>query len=484
MVSVVINHTRFSLDKATAVATTQAQKYDAVDRNNNNAAVECLLDSVSPELKKRIRNRIENQDPLPKVWLEFISLVVSTSIDRYEEIKRRIQGRHPSQYAGQDIVELVEDFSTDAKTLTMAGHFDHSLTLHMLLIFLKGGGDSNEAFRFPLRALHARLEIALQEIAFKDKVPAQQHMDKEGLLYTDICKAAETVYRRLKDSAEWPPAKHAQDSKAPPMSLSTAQIMTLMQNGFASGGNTKPGICNYCKKQGHWKKECPELKGGGKRQGGSGGSGHHNRTNSRGPSRGGNRPSDPQAQRKGWRFAPPAAGDPAVKHVPGNTKPFRWCGKCGRWTTTHDTATHTGSAKPTNASPPVPSRLGAATQANMFLVPDPSAWTVELPFPFPASRPIPVLAPMMQMLPTLLLAMMFSALITVGCVLDATIVKSFIASQLSSLLDFGWVVWEYRALAALLLWKALFLFSVFWTPTEEAIDIRPRRVRRAEYRAP
>jgi hypothetical protein len=40
--------------------------------------------------------------------------------------------------------------------------------------------------------------------------------------------------------------------------LTDLQIMALMQSGFASGA--KSGTCNHCKKPGHWKRECPELK--------------------------------------------------------------------------------------------------------------------------------------------------------------------------------------------------------------------------------
>jgi hypothetical protein len=216
MVSVVSKHTRFTVDSATALTRAQAKKYDDNDRDNDTAATVCLLDSVSPNLKKRIRNRIADTDPFPIDWIEFVTLVLSTSIDRYEKLKQRIQGRHPSQYAGQDMVKLVEDFSTDAKALTMAGHYDHSLTLSMLQIFLKAGGDGSagEAFRFPIRTLKMRLDAALLAIALKEKGPAQAFMAKEALLFTDICKCVENEYRKLKDANEWTPAKHAQDSKA------------------------------------------------------------------------------------------------------------------------------------------------------------------------------------------------------------------------------------------------------------------------------
>jgi hypothetical protein len=130
----------------------------------------------------------------------------------------------------------------------------------MTPIFLKAGGDRNEAFRFPLCALYKRMETALQEIALKEKGPSHLHMDCEGLLYTDICKAVETMYRRLKDSSKWPPTKHTQDSKALPTQFAVAklghltdiQITTLMQNGFASSG-VKTSVCNHCKKPGQWK---------------------------------------------------------------------------------------------------------------------------------------------------------------------------------------------------------------------------------------
>jgi hypothetical protein len=48
MMSVILHHTRFTLEKASTLAQPQVLLYDAVDKNNNSAAIECLLDSVSP----------------------------------------------------------------------------------------------------------------------------------------------------------------------------------------------------------------------------------------------------------------------------------------------------------------------------------------------------------------------------------------------------------------------------------------------------
>jgi hypothetical protein len=127
--------------------------------------------------------------------------------------------------------KLVEDFSTDAKTLTMAGHYDHNLTLSMLQIFLQAGGDGSagEAFRFPLSTIKMKLDSAWLAIALKEKAAAQAYLSKDDLLYTDICKSVENEYRKLTDASEWSPAKHAQDSKAAPAQFAAiaAQATTL-----------------------------------------------------------------------------------------------------------------------------------------------------------------------------------------------------------------------------------------------------------------
>ena len=52
-----------------------------------------------------------------------------------------------------------------------------------------------------------------------------------------------------------------------------------------------------------------------------------------------------------------------------NDKTFNWCVKCGRWTTTHDTLSHTGGATTIEAN------LGAVGPGLVFN--DPSAWHVD-----------------------------------------------------------------------------------------------------------
>jgi hypothetical protein len=48
-----------------------------------------------------------------------------------------IKVHKPMQYAGQNLSKLAEDFRDDAKKLTIAGFYDHGLTLTTLKIFLE-----------------------------------------------------------------------------------------------------------------------------------------------------------------------------------------------------------------------------------------------------------------------------------------------------------------------------------------------------------
>ncbi|KAI2492298.1 hypothetical protein MHU86_22271 [Fragilaria crotonensis] len=203
----------------------------------------------------------------------------------------------------------------------------------MMKIFLLAGGSGNEDFRFPLRATKQKLEQALLDIGFKEKTAANDHMSSLRLTYKDICTQAEDTYRTLFDRKEWPPARHARDSKAPPPAfgnlavevnapITRAEVLTLMQNKPRVGGSLtkKPGNCNKCGKPGHWANECPD--------------------------------------KQQSSILVPNAIRAIVRHM---------------WTTTHSTETHTGVSRNTvsNGTP------AASSTAMLSLVQDPSVWITE-----------------------------------------------------------------------------------------------------------
>ena len=261
----------------------------------------------------------------------------------------------------------------------------------MMKTFLLARGTGNEDFRFPLRSVKQKLEQALLDIGLKDKDAANKHMSDNKLTYKDICTHAEDTYRTLFDCKEWPPVRHAHDSKAPPASFNLADAMPMTRSEVmlllmeskspGAGGNNKgassakTGNCHKCEKPGHWSRECPNGDATND-NGGSGGrparNGNGGRTSGdragRAPTSHGNRSAPSASNPTLWKTVAPQPGTPITKQH--NNRTFNWCLKCKLWTTTHVTATHTGGkAANTNAVP------DNRPSVNFSLIEDPSVWS-------------------------------------------------------------------------------------------------------------
>ena len=364
MSNVVKSHARYTVQSAAGLIEEQLGQYDKYDKTNDKAARTNLLASLTPVLSNKVAEKLKDSDPFPIVWLQFLKAIQSTSIERFEDLRSSIlKLRRLSQYPGKNLEMLAAQFRKDALELTIAGQYDHNLTLSMMKMFLLAGGSGNEDFRFPLRATKQKLEQALLDIGFKEKGagPANLHMSNLKLNYRDVCTQVEDTYRTLFDRKEWPPARNVKDSKAPPVAygniaianspITRAEVITLIQTK-PRGDNKKPGNCNKCGKPGHWARECPTNSGGNKQS-------THNPHAQRQGGGGCFRPSNDR--KPGWRSTPSAPGAPTSKKT--DTHTFHLCATCNCWSTTHSTESHTG-AKDTNAPP----------SAMMSLVQDAPVW--------------------------------------------------------------------------------------------------------------
>ena len=204
------------------------------------------------ELDWLLHERMDTKDSFIIMWMHLIKLVVMSSMEKYDWLKDRIKAWLPSQFKGQDTIQLSQAFQEDARELTMACQYDHNLMLKMLQIFILAGGNSIEVEDYcQLLCTHCDvLSKELETMAHMDYPQGSWYISGKGLTYRDICMLAKDMYKNLKASRSWPLAKHAQDSHAVPESFANTLVQT------SSGGFC--GKCHKCGKPGHIAKKCPD----------------------------------------------------------------------------------------------------------------------------------------------------------------------------------------------------------------------------------
>ena len=192
--TVITAHSRYTVSLGKDLSKDLKNKFDSYDNINDKAATTFLMNSLDTSLKNELEDRKQDSDAFTVVWLRLLHLLTSTSVDKFESIKKKIKETMPSSFAGQNLEEMASSLRKNARELEIAGQYDHNLTLHMLDNFLCAGGEDNENYCFELRIIKQKLNTALLEIAYKSKADARTYMATEKLTYADICERAEGLY--------------------------------------------------------------------------------------------------------------------------------------------------------------------------------------------------------------------------------------------------------------------------------------------------
>ena len=110
MVSVVKNFTHFTLEYVEKESASLMTMWDDYDHQNDQAAVRFLLNCLHNDLRKLIQTREEDDDSFTVVWLRLVDIIMTSLVEWYDSIKDCLKARKPSDYPGEDIILLSQDF--------------------------------------------------------------------------------------------------------------------------------------------------------------------------------------------------------------------------------------------------------------------------------------------------------------------------------------------------------------------------------------
>ena len=88
MSSVILEHACFPMDTVEIKSKKVFTKFvDSYDRSNDMAAKCFLFSSINSDLEMKVWERVKQLDPFTLMWATFISLITSSSIEKYNRLK-------------------------------------------------------------------------------------------------------------------------------------------------------------------------------------------------------------------------------------------------------------------------------------------------------------------------------------------------------------------------------------------------------------
>ena len=210
-----------------------------------------------------------------------------------------------------------------------------------------------------MSTLLQKVKTEALQITHLNNEEKSRHMTCNNCGWEDILNKAEDLYKeQMVDGMErWPPVCNTRDSKAPP-------------SQFSANLTQAPAPLHHRKRDDNRDRDRNgKGNGNGNGNGNSNGYPKHTKKNKK-----------PKDNSKNPKFQPPTPDEKPTRHVNGcpvyerniKGRVTQWCSKCTppRWSTTHNTGTHSGKVNPRN-NPDAQANYGHG------LVPDPSIWIAE-----------------------------------------------------------------------------------------------------------
>ena len=231
-----------------------------------------LINSLDESLKGSVRPHLASKPTGPEVWMLIVAEVQSDSLRRCSILVAEFKALSLAKFKGEN----VREFATAADNILLQLERDEQLpSTHLLDIVDAMSACTVMDFKIHWMARRTAVEKFVKETTGKDKQVVAQMHDK--IHFRDLLEEAKTKFTNLQHV--WGPAPGKDDAMLAQMKAMQATVNNLKQQLKAktdNGGGDKPQgeeqrTCHHCKKKGHLKKNCPDLKNNNGSGNGTGG---------------------------------------------------------------------------------------------------------------------------------------------------------------------------------------------------------------------
>jgi hypothetical protein len=348
LVNIISKHSSTTVDHVEVCCTNEiaAGNIDIYEKKNGEAAKSWLLNAIEPTLRAILHAKLDRDAHCMVVWMTLVAEIRSESYRYFENVKLELKGIKLSDYPGDNVKEFTQAFTMLSDELETA----NLMETHFIVIFVTAlTKTSVNLFVIAMSGLLARALEYNRRVRFLTEVEQRLIPPKETMSIRKTRAEADELYQELFEGGEWTPALTAGDRQPAPQAnmavtgFTEAQIHALVQKSYQAGQQNGGDVdlsdveCCTCHKKGHCANKCPNN-GGGQ----------------------GDRP------KTSWKKKAPADGEAQVKTVSrdGTDVICCWCGKCKRWTTSHNTLKH-GRQGGDPGPPATPPEGGQPAAANM-----------------------------------------------------------------------------------------------------------------------
>ena len=171
--------------------------------------------------------------------------IAPSSFEMFQQLSQQLQLFKPSQYPGEDLSLLVNDFYKIANPLSLAGHFLPNYTMYLVNAALTAGGNTNhpdiDYFQHGLYDIQQRLNRTLLTLpSLKNELEKNKKLTDTKCTYKFIGAEIVDLYTVALTQGRWPPAVGNKDKNNAP----SAYILHPTGLDHVT--------CHYCGEKGHY----------------------------------------------------------------------------------------------------------------------------------------------------------------------------------------------------------------------------------------